>query len=391
MLSSQNEFIIDAVAHPYNHSPDNYIDVMSCATICELAYHFSLGAPDQRYHIPHDVYVSDWSVEDVANVLFRETATDMAIVHTLPFYGFKDGYCSIEKSAEAVERWPNRFRAYAAIDPLWGKAALDELDRQVELLHPTGIKVYPVSWNGETLSRWKMDDPKIAFPLYERALELGIKVIAVHKAVPVGPVVTGDAFHPHDLEGAAGAFPDLSFEIVHGGIAFAEETAWLMARFPNIYVNLEVLNLILERRPRTFAKVLLDLVKVGGMPMFDRLIWATGCVVAHPREGLEAFCRFEFPEDLLDGAGLFAPIEQLTDDHKRNILAGTCARLHGIDLDATKKAIADDEFSRARADDREPEPWSTCSKWKQIEEARQVSPSTPSVKDLSSVVHGAPA
>jgi hypothetical protein len=164
-----------------------------------------------------------------------------------------------------------------------------------------------------------------------------------------------------------------------------------MARFPNVYVNLEVLNLILERRPRTFAKVLLDLVKVGGMPMFDRLIWATGCVVAHPREGLEAFCRFEFPEDLLDDAGLFAPIEQLTDDHKRNILAGNCARLHGIDLDAVKKAIADDEFSRARAEDPEPEPWSTCSKWKQIEEARHVSPSTPSVNDLSAVAQGAPA
>jgi len=28
------------------------------------------------------------------------------------------------------------------------------------------------------------------------------------------------------------AFPELNFEIVHGGMAFLEETAWQIARFP---------------------------------------------------------------------------------------------------------------------------------------------------------------
>ena len=159
---------------------------------------------------------------------------------------------------------------------------LAELDRQVELLKPIGIKVYPTSWNGSTISQWRMNDPKVAFPLYERALKHGIKVIAVHKAVPLGPVVAENAFNPGDLEGAAGAFPDLSFEVVHGGIAFSEETGWLLARFANIYINLEVSNIILERRPRTFSRMLLDLLKVGGMPIMDRLIWATGCSLAIP-------------------------------------------------------------------------------------------------------------
>lgn len=33
-----------------------------------------------------------------------------------------------------------------------------------------------------------MDDPEVAFPVFERARQLGIKVIAVHKALPLGPV-----------------------------------------------------------------------------------------------------------------------------------------------------------------------------------------------------------
>ena len=371
MLSAEDEFIIDAVAHPYHLGPDNYADVDSAATISELTWQIGgTGAPDSSYDVPHDVYLSDWSVEDVANVLFKETPTDIAVVHALPIYAFKDGFCSVEKAAEAVERWPHRFRAYASVDPLKGEAALKELDRQIELLKPTGIKVYPTSWDGQTVSNWKMNDPKVAFPFYERALKHGIKSIAVHKAIPLGPIVVGDAFVPTDIEGAAGEFPELNFEIVHGGVSFAEETAWLLARFPNVYVNLEVSNIILERRPRTFSRMLLDMVKVGGTEMYDRFFWGSGCVLGHPRPTIEAFCRYQIPEDLLEDAGLFGPVGQLTDDHKRKMLSGTYAAIHGIDIEATREAIANDEFSRARQKEPNPEPWSSCSKWGEIQRQR---------------------
>jgi uncharacterized protein len=387
MLDPENEFIIDAVAHPYNHMPDNFADVASASTISQLSYQIGgIGSPDPKYDMPQDVYLSDWSPEDVANVLFRETATDFAVMHTLPLFCYKDGFCSIEKSAEAVQRWPNRFRAYASVDPLLDDP-LGTLDRQVELLNPTGVKVYPTSWNGTTVSQWKMNDPKVAFPLYERALEHGIKAIAVHKAVPLGPVVAEDAFNPGDLEGAAGAFPDLTFEIVHGGIAFSEETGWLLARFQNIYINLEVSNIILERRPRTFSRMLIEMIKVGGMPILNQFIWATGCVLAHPRATIDAFCRYEIPEDLLEDAGLFGPLEQITDEHKRNILAHNYARVHGLNIEETKTAIADDEFSRARTAEPEPEPWSTVSKWEDIKRGR-ASGAMPDPQEV--VVQGVP-
>ena len=85
--------------------------------------------------------------------------------------------------------------------------------------------------------------------------------------------------------------------------------------------------------------MLMVLLKVGGMPIMDRLIWATGCSLAHPRPTIEAFCRYQIPEDLLQDAGLFGPLSQITDEHKRNILANNFARIHGIDIPATKAAI----------------------------------------------------
>ena len=370
MLDPENEFIIDAVAHAYNLDPSNYADVASAKPISDLTYQIGgMGSPEAQYNVPRGLYINDWAPEDIANILFKETATDMAVAHTLPLYCFKDGMCSIEKSAEFVRRWPHRFRAYAAVDPLrsdW-KASFD---RQLELFQPIGLKVYPTSWNGSTISQWKMNDPAIAFPVYEYAMKHGINVVAVHKAVPLGPVVAEDAFNPGDLEGAAGAFPDMAFEIVHGGIAFSEETGWLLARFANIYINLEVSNIILERRPRTFSKMLMDLLKVGGMPIMDRLIWATGCSLAHPRPTIEAFCRYQIPEDLLQDAGLFGPLSQITDEHKRNIFANNYARIHGIDIPAAKTAITDDEFAQARRRNPSPEPWSGIARWDAIQQQR---------------------
>ncbi len=32
-----------------------------------------------------------------------------------------------------------------------------------------------------------MDDPNIAFPIFEKARELGVNLIGVHKGVPLGP------------------------------------------------------------------------------------------------------------------------------------------------------------------------------------------------------------
>jgi hypothetical protein len=316
--------------------------------------------------------MSDWQVPDLANLLFRESETDVAIMHPLAISAFKDGYVSVEKAAEAIQNYPNRFLgAYACVDPLTGRRALDSLEHQVEALRPMGLKLYPTSWDGDTAVSWRMDDPKLIYPLYEKAAELGLRHVAVHKAVPIGPIAAGDSYNPNDLENAATTFPELNFEIVHGGLAFLEETAWLLARFSNIYVNMEIQNVIVERRPRTFARILLGLCGVGGSEMLDRLFWGSGGTLCHPQPGLRAFLDFEFPEDMLDDAGLFRAIPQITHEDKRNMLSGTFARLHDIDIEAARRAIAGDEFSRAPGDGL-PEPYSTISRADEVARARAV-------------------
>jgi uncharacterized protein len=369
-------FVIDAVTHPYNHLPSNWADPAGGGAITELAYGLAANPPDPAYAIDREAYLSDWQVDEMANLLFHESDTDVAVVHPLAISAFKDGYVSLEKAAQAIESYPNRFiGAYACVDPLEEKGALKSLEEQVDLLKPLGLKLYPTSWSQGKSVSWRMDDPKLIYPLYEKAGELGLRHVAVHKAVPIGPIPVGDAYNPVDLENAATDFPDLHFEIVHGGLAFLEDTAWLLARFQNISVNMEIHNIIVERRPRTFARILLGLMHVAGASVLQRLFWGSGGTLHHPRPGLEAFVDFEFPQDMLDDAGLFLPIPQITDEDKAGMLAGNFARIHGLDIDSLRQGIDGDQFAR-EAGAPPADPWTTIDldaiRQRRIDEERQM-------------------
>ncbi len=362
-------FVIDAVTHAYNHLPENWEDPVLGQAMVDLAYALAADPPDAQYAMDRENYLRDWTITDTANLLFRESDTDVAVFHPLAIASFKDGYSSLAKAAEAIDRYPQRFiGAYACVDPLKGSEAIRSLEAQVDMFKPLGLKLYPTSWDGTKPVSWSMDDPKLIYPLYERAAKLGLKHVAVHKAVPIGPFAVGDAYNPSDIENAANDFPDLTFEIVHGGLAFLEETAWLLGRFGNIYINMEIQNIIVERRPRAFAQILLGLCKVGGTGVLDRLFWGSGGTLHHPQPGLEAFAKFQFPEDMLDSSGLFMPMKQISRANKENMLSGTFARLHGIDIDACKRGIAGDEFAR-EAGSVLPQPYSTITMADRLENA----------------------
>ena len=58
--------------------------------------------------------------------------------------------------------------------------------------------------SGEQVRGWLMDDPEVAFPLFAKAQELGLKVVAIHKAVPLGPVPMKH-YRMDDIDAAADA------------------------------------------------------------------------------------------------------------------------------------------------------------------------------------------
>jgi predicted TIM-barrel fold metal-dependent hydrolase len=353
-------FIVDSLVHALNWDPTNWADPVAARASTEAATYTAAHQGSPGYDFPAELFVRNWTVEDSANLLFGESSTAVGVFNPQPLFVFRDGQTSVEKAYEAVRKYPSRFiGTYAAVDPLrdgWRTY----LKEQVDDLSPLGLKLYPASWQERGVRTWEMNDPKVAFPVFEYAAELGIRNIAIHKALPIGPMEYRGAFGPRDVEGAAAHFPELDFEIVHGGMSFVEETAWLVAKFRNIYINLENMNIVVARRPRTFARILLALLHVGGNEVYDRIIWGTGTFQFHPRLCVEAMLNFTFPEDLLEEAGLYHPLHQITMENKRDIMGRTFARRHNLNIDTLREAIAADQFSRAGGQEL-PAPYSTLT------------------------------
>ncbi|MEW2443691.1 amidohydrolase family protein [Micromonospora marina] len=266
---------------------------------------------------------------------------DFLVYHVLRLDSlFSDGLCGLGKAVELQARWPDRTFVYCGLGPTLGlQRCLDDLDAQLEVLpRAVGVKLYPDQV--QPYRTFRMDDPQLMFPLYERMLERGLRVVAVHKALPNGPVPLGP-YRIDDVEGAAMRFPRLNFEIVHAGMAFVPETAYALGRFPNVYANLEITTMLLRKAPRLFAEAFAELLFRGGP---DKLIYSDGALFAHPRIGLDDTAAYQLPEDLQDKWGL----PPLDDAFRAKILGANWARMAGVDLAERTAAVADDEVARRR-------------------------------------------
>ncbi|PLS18601.1 amidohydrolase [Bacillus sp. M6-12] len=340
----EDVIVIDGVAHTYNLDRNNHASGRYSDAVSELVWGSCYPLSQQGYRVPRESFLRDWDIEETANMLFLESNTDLAVHHVLELNAYKDGLVSYEKTRAIKERWPDRFIVYAGVDPLRGKAALEDLERQVEVLKPVGLKLYPSSWGADNVRGWHMDDPEVAFPFFEKARELGLGTVAIHKAVPLGPIPM-QHYKVDDIDRCADAFPDLNFEIVHGGMAFIEETAWQLARFPNVYVNIEILSALAVTKPQAFLQAMAGLISAGGPVALDKIIWGTGCMAFHPQPLLEAFWNdFAFPEELVNGHGL----PRMDKEAKRKILGENFARMIGFDLQKAKQRTVGDEFDKKR-------------------------------------------
>ena len=82
---------------------------------------------------------------------------------------------------------PDRTVFWGTVNPLEGRKALEMMEVQVEEYGAKAFKFYNVRYDYGEPFPWRMDDPQVAFPIYEKAQELGINLIGVHKGVPLGP------------------------------------------------------------------------------------------------------------------------------------------------------------------------------------------------------------
>ena len=104
---------------------------------------------------------------------------------------------------------------------------MDEVDRAIEVVQPTSWKGYTI---GDPLSPqttkypWRLDDEKLIYPFYEKAVKAGINTLCIHKGLlpkDYETSIPGGAWHyatVDDVRKAAKDWPQINFVIYHSAL-----------------------------------------------------------------------------------------------------------------------------------------------------------------------------
>jgi predicted TIM-barrel fold metal-dependent hydrolase len=264
-------------------------------------------------------------------LIFKKSPTDMAMVGSLAF-GPADEYIEPEYSLKINHRFaaahPDRCVFVGGVQP-YGRDlsfALESIEHQVRDLGARSIKFYPYQWS--------CDDEAIAYPLFEKCRDLGVKVLQFHLCLP------GDSSHnvemqrPNGLQAPARDFPDLTFVMHHPMPLYFDETVNIATRFPNIYLLISPLLQASLFKPRMVQKMLGELLQQVGS---DKLIYGSeGAMAGNPTRYIEALLNFEIPDDLRKGYGY----PEITREDREKMLGLNLARLFDIDIETKKIELA---------------------------------------------------
>ena len=354
-------FVIDGVGHAIDFSDANTVDTVPEPQITgfrEFGYSVFVEQVESRepgYQLTPEEWSTHFTAEDLAHAFFVESDVDMVVGHAVEIKPlFKHGMFRWDVLLDLRAIAPERTLLYAGIDT-FNTERQQIYDTMAETVSQgaIGFKFYPSNGmfdrQANKLVSQFYDDPENAYPLFEKARELGVNVVAFHKAQPVG-VGPNSVVGVQDISTAAAEFPDLTFEVVHAGWAFLEDTTYQLQYHPNIYANLENTLGLAINQPTRFAHILGTLLRAG---VEDRLIFGTGCALNHPDPQVRAFMDFTMPRELREGYDY----PEVTMEIKRKMLSGNFARMHGLDIEQRKQAIANDQWAALRAKGKA-EPWS---------------------------------
>ena len=138
---------------------------------------------------------------------------------------------------------------------------LDRLEYYFKELKMTGLKLYP--WDATSQGGWWCNDENLAYPLWQKCLELGIDKIHIHKGIPAS-FTMAKYVHPLDLDQPLRDFPNLNIIVYHAGFPYIDDLTGLNTGrppFPNLYVDVG----------STFALLV-------NTPSRWRTTWASCCV-----------------------------------------------------------------------------------------------------------------
>ncbi|CAN5335703.1 amidohydrolase family protein [soil metagenome] len=317
-------FVVDSHMHYWDASPQNWVagqEQFAKGWIeCFHAYQ-SLGPAETHWPIER---FQKYSEEGLMKDVFEDGHVDVAIFQ--PTYlksWYTEGFNTTEKNGELAERHPGKFIVNSRFEPRGGDAAMKEFEDNVERWKPKGVKLYTAEWLDGSRG-WTLKDPE-ADRFLERAQELGVKNIHVHKGPTIWPL-DKDAFDVSDVDHAATDFPELNFIVEHVGLPRIEDFCFMATQEPNVYAGLSVvIGGLMHARPKFFAKVMGELLFWVGE---DKMTFGSDYGIWEPKWQVEGLVDWDYPGEE------FSDYPRVNVATKKKILGLNAAKLYGIEVPA---------------------------------------------------------
>ncbi|HEY7761276.1 MAG TPA: amidohydrolase family protein [Burkholderiales bacterium] len=305
--------------------------------------------------------MADLSWQNFVKEVFLDSETSIGLISTPPGPYPQEAVVPPKEMAhirDEINRITRsrRMLAHGLVTPQLGKADLDFMELQAETLKVDAWKAYTGSCPRGFDRGWFVDDEKIAYPMLEKARQVGVRRFCVHKGLPLGPIA--DYNHPRDLIQAAKDFPDIDFLVYHSGLQNVQapkpsgEVPWTTefcemkkkeSGIKNIYMELgSTFGQLVSTNPTGCAHLLGQMIQAFGA---DHVLWGTDSIwYGTPQWQIEAMRRFRIPDELVEKHG-YAP---LTRAVKEQIFGLNAARVFGVDVAAKRNEMPGDYLSRIK-------------------------------------------
>lgn len=303
-------------------------------------------------------FVDCFDADHYIRELFVHSDTAVAVLSQVPAV---PGNSPLETDEAAVTREivnrmsdSQRLLIHGIVVPDRGPEQLDGMQALKEEQRIAAWKVY-TQFGG-----WRLDSDNVGIPFIEKARELDVKLICAHKGLSqfgLDPSVSS----ADDIGVVAPMFPDVNFVVYHSGFEVdAPEGPYDptsqrgvdtlvravldngIGKRGNVYAELGSTWRFVMTRPDAAAHVLGKLLLHLGE---DRILWGTDSIwYGSPQDQISAFRAFEIPPSMQENYGY----PELSARAKEKILGLNAAALYGVDVDATRCAIDEDDFSTAK-------------------------------------------
>ncbi len=305
-----------------------------------------------------------FSAQNLIKEVYLDSDTDVAVLSAL-WGGQKTNPTPIDYAVETrtlMETLGENSRGFIQGGVLANEeGAIDFMDEQAETYKVDSWKLYP-QW-GPKGKGYYMDDPDVAFPIYEQARKLGIKTICAHRGLPL-PTFDYEYSTPTDIVRAARTYEDLTFVCYHSGYEpdfvegpYSPDSPGGVDRFirtyieqgferneGNLYAELGGLWHEVMTKPDEAAHVMGKLLKYVGE---ERICWGTDSIwYGSPQDQIQAFRTFQISEEFQEKYGYPA----LTRHAKERIFGLNSAEIYGLDVAQVRRTEIIDPAGRTRTE-----------------------------------------